>query len=842
MSENKQFNYFAFISYKRDDEKWAKWLQKKLETYGFPVALRKDNPSLPSKIRPIFRDQSELSGGNLKNEIEKGLEGSKYLIVICSPRAAKSPWVSKEVQYFIDNGRENNIIPFIIGGNPNASNPEDECFPEGLRQLSGEKEILGININEMGRDAAAIKVIARMFNLRFDSLWQRHERAKRRRRLTVISAVALLALISFGIGTYMTYLNTQIRAERDRAEKQTVLAKRERNRANSERDRANTEKNRANTERDNALKANRDLAQAKDSIQLQSNLLAKTNKDLEESNHHLAEERDNVLKANIEIRRNQCLAVAEKAVQETSQGNVKDAMLALLNVSPCSNGYQYVPEVEAALRVALDSINGNHYNYQKVDGDSDFILTNNDGNRFVQILQDNMLEYYNLSLNCISRILLPNIEIKNAYLSTDGNYFLLNDSTNIYYYNLNNSSLVLSQNLSDLTDNQYKFFQTEFLDLDYTNNGYFLDRKLSAYPSEYGDIVFYNKKSKVAVLLKEFERIYDDEVRPIGEYTLLDLEKMIPISHKFQYLSFECDNGITSIDMSPDGNFLAFAFSNGSIEVFDIKRNKSKVWNNPEENTHGHYSNNIKFASNSRWLFQTHTFQNNINIIDAHNVCLIDSIKPVKSPEGSSLYLLTDNRILCNSYNTTYIYTKGRQCAEVLYDKDKFIIDEINNKIIIFEDKTPSSYDVRKLEYENTDVVIKNAQLSTREEIIIENDGFTLWNLAQNNFLWKYNHNLGASPFGFSKDYRYAFVKNNEYRGGDYISIIEMSKGLIIRKYLCDVNDIYINENDGLIFIPEFDNLKVVKFPSYDMLLTKCLEITKGLNLTRTNKKLFFIE
>lgn len=284
-----EYTYYAFISYKREDEKWAKWLQKKLEAYGFPTALRKENPTLPSKIRPVFRDQSELSGGNLKDEIEKGLKGSKYLIVVCSPRAAKSPWVSKEVQYFIDHGRENNIIPFIIGGSPNAANPEDECFPEGLRQLSGEKEILGININEMGREAAAIKVIARMFGLRFDTLWQRHERAKSRRRIAIIAGTLTFAILSFGIGAYMVYLNTRIAAERDRAENQTEIARKERNRANDE--------------RDNALKANKALAQAKDSIQLQSSMLAKANNDLKESNRRLAEERDNVLKANWEIKK-----------------------------------------------------------------------------------------------------------------------------------------------------------------------------------------------------------------------------------------------------------------------------------------------------------------------------------------------------------------------------------------------------------------------------------------------------------------------------------------------------------------------------------------------------------
>lgn len=196
--QNNVYEYFAFISYKREDEKWAKWLQKKLESYSLPTALRKQDPTLPNKIGPVFRDQSELSGGNLKAEIEKGLNSSKFLIVICSPRSAKSPWVSKEVQHFIDNRRAEFIIPFIIGGIPNATDPDDECFPEGLRQLKGENELLGININEMGRDAAAIKVIARMFDLRFDVLWQRHKRSRHLRNL-ILAIILILIVMSIVI-------------------------------------------------------------------------------------------------------------------------------------------------------------------------------------------------------------------------------------------------------------------------------------------------------------------------------------------------------------------------------------------------------------------------------------------------------------------------------------------------------------------------------------------------------------------------------------------------------------------------------------------------------------------
>lgn len=210
---DQEYTYYAFISYKREDEKWAKWLEKKLESFGFPVAVRKENPELPSKIYPVFRDQSDLTGGNLNEELEKALRESKYLIVVCSPRAARSPWVSKEVQWFIDHGRENCIIPYIIGGTPNAADPADECFPEGLRQLTGEREILGVNVNDMGREAAMIKIVARMFGLRFDTLWQSQQRAARRRRRIIYAAVTIFALLCLTVGAIMFHQNKRIAEE-----------------------------------------------------------------------------------------------------------------------------------------------------------------------------------------------------------------------------------------------------------------------------------------------------------------------------------------------------------------------------------------------------------------------------------------------------------------------------------------------------------------------------------------------------------------------------------------------------------------------------------------------------
>lgn len=203
--------YFAFISYQRKDEEWADRLRSKLEHYRLPSSVRRQDASLPKEIRPIFRDALELAGGVLAKEIETALQQSKFLIVICSPNSAKSPWVNKEIQTFIDLGREDRIIPFIIDGTPFSDNEETECFPPALRSLRGEKELLGININEMGRDAAAVKVVARMFGLKFDALWQRYEREKKRKRWMLVGGLLLFALVSLGIGGYIAYQNTQLK-------------------------------------------------------------------------------------------------------------------------------------------------------------------------------------------------------------------------------------------------------------------------------------------------------------------------------------------------------------------------------------------------------------------------------------------------------------------------------------------------------------------------------------------------------------------------------------------------------------------------------------------------------
>lgn len=263
-----QKEYYAFISYKREDEKWAKWLQHKLEHYKFPTNLN-GRTDLPKNIRPTFRDVTDLKPGLLAEEINNALLNSEWLIVVCSPRAAKSPWVCKEAQTFIDLGRADHIIPFVIEGNPFSSDTATECYPEALLNLTGSKELLAANINEMGRDAAVIKVVARMFNLRFDTLWQRHEKEKRHRRNWIIAAAASFVFAILGVAGYILLLNRQLEIEKSEAIAARNTAEEERNRAENEKNRANKEKNRAE--------------HAEDSVRLQYDIIRQTNSELRQT-------------------------------------------------------------------------------------------------------------------------------------------------------------------------------------------------------------------------------------------------------------------------------------------------------------------------------------------------------------------------------------------------------------------------------------------------------------------------------------------------------------------------------------------------------------------------------
>jgi hypothetical protein len=196
------YDYYAFISYCHQDEKWAKWLHEKLERYHLPAILCKEQ-SLPRDIKPIFRYPTDMPTGNLHKNIHKELETSKRLIIICSPRSAKSEWVNTEVQHFIDIGRYDEIIPFIIEGEPGGG--DRECFPEALR-VAKTTQLLGVRVSEYGRQDAFLLVVSGLFGIKYDQLKRRHEQRRKRQIIfRVVTTFAAVIIVCCGFLFYRQY-------------------------------------------------------------------------------------------------------------------------------------------------------------------------------------------------------------------------------------------------------------------------------------------------------------------------------------------------------------------------------------------------------------------------------------------------------------------------------------------------------------------------------------------------------------------------------------------------------------------------------------------------------------
>ena len=198
-----EYIYNAFISYSHRDLSWGKWLQRRLETFRLPRGLSADWPA--GKRLKVFRDQTDLAGVGLQGTLRQELAASEYLVVICSPQSAVSEWVNAEVMSFVFAGRADHIIPFIVEGEPESDNPELECFPPALKNATDD-ELLGVNIQEIGRSKAFLKLVSIILDVRFNRLV---DREKKRKRRTILLSLLVTAAVG-GTGGFMLWRNAVI--------------------------------------------------------------------------------------------------------------------------------------------------------------------------------------------------------------------------------------------------------------------------------------------------------------------------------------------------------------------------------------------------------------------------------------------------------------------------------------------------------------------------------------------------------------------------------------------------------------------------------------------------------
>ena len=228
--------YFAFLSYSHRNQPMADWLHQALERFVVPshlVGRITDHGPVPKRLTPIFRDLNELpASDDLGHEIRSAIAGSRFLIVLCSPSAARSRWTNAEIEVFKRVRPDGCIFAAIVDGEPFASDlpgrEDEECLPKALRfkydrrgrQTTTKAEPLAADLRGSGevRRLGFLKLVAGMLGLGLDELVQR-DTIRRQRRLATVAGGSLVGmLIATGLAVTAIQARDTAREQRREAE------------------------------------------------------------------------------------------------------------------------------------------------------------------------------------------------------------------------------------------------------------------------------------------------------------------------------------------------------------------------------------------------------------------------------------------------------------------------------------------------------------------------------------------------------------------------------------------------------------------------------------------------
>lgn len=229
------YKYFAFISYSRKDSREARWLQRRLEWFRFPVKLvpEESRPGHSRYIRPVYRDKTnlEVTKEHYWKNIKEAIDESRFLIVLCSPDSAKSVPVDNEVRHFLQNPERvdplASVVSVILRGNV-GSGDDSECLCPAL--LAQKGAITDRNLPTMVPDAddgakeglenGFIGVVSYILQVKRQALSDHCQReasrqARRARGLAALFAVLTILAAGAGVAAWQ---------QRNVAERQRALA------------------------------------------------------------------------------------------------------------------------------------------------------------------------------------------------------------------------------------------------------------------------------------------------------------------------------------------------------------------------------------------------------------------------------------------------------------------------------------------------------------------------------------------------------------------------------------------------------------------------------------------
>jgi tetratricopeptide (TPR) repeat protein len=210
--------YRAFLSYSHADERVARRLHRRLETYRLPTRLagrQGRHGEVPRRLTPIFRDRNELPASHdLNEQVRTALAESAALIVLCSPAARKSRWVAEEISHFRRIHPDRPVLAGLLAGEP------EEAFPPAL--IDDGREPIAADFRRGGDGKLArLKLVAGLTGVGLDELVQR-EAQRQMARVTAITGLAFISIFVLA-GLLVAAISARNEAERQRQQAEGLI-------------------------------------------------------------------------------------------------------------------------------------------------------------------------------------------------------------------------------------------------------------------------------------------------------------------------------------------------------------------------------------------------------------------------------------------------------------------------------------------------------------------------------------------------------------------------------------------------------------------------------------------
>ena len=213
--------YRAFISYSSADRTTGEAFHAAIERFRVPKPLRGRQTArgpVSKSLAPVFRDRSDADASqNLSALLLDALAASEALIVLCSPLAAQSKWVNREISEFKRLRPGAPVLPVIVAGRSGRYDPAlrpdgafppalyDRVGPDGQMLVGADPEPLAPDWRKTGDGPhfTVLKIAAALTGIRLTELTQRQAEAERRERNIargIAAGMTVLALVAVAGG------------------------------------------------------------------------------------------------------------------------------------------------------------------------------------------------------------------------------------------------------------------------------------------------------------------------------------------------------------------------------------------------------------------------------------------------------------------------------------------------------------------------------------------------------------------------------------------------------------------------------------------------------------------